>query len=150
MLASRALNWSRGLDLYAGTGALGIEALSHGMEWVDFVDHEPRCCAIIKQNLAKAGLAQRAHVYCVAMPKALSFLEGNYDIIFLDPPYADMTMGDILIRLDRSELVTDDTFIVISHASRSPLGIEYGNLHQVKSKKYGDTSISLYKREVAS
>jgi len=149
MLASRACRWSRGLDLYAGTGALGIEALSRGMEWVDFVDQEPRCCAIIKQNLTKAGLIQKAHVYCVNVSRALSFLEGNYDIIFMDPPYADMTVGDMLMQLDSSGLVTDDSFIIASHASRSPLACEYGRLLQIKSKKYGDTSISLYIREVS-
>ena len=63
ILASLATSWSRGLDLFAGTGALGIEALSRDVEWVDFVDQDHRCCAIIKQNLEKVGLAARAHVY---------------------------------------------------------------------------------------
>ena len=51
--------WSRGLDLYAGTGALGIEALSRNAEWVDFVDNQPKCCAIIKQNLRRLDFHKR-------------------------------------------------------------------------------------------
>jgi len=146
MLAARLQNWSRGLDLFAGTGALGIESLSRGMDWVDFVDQEPRCCAIIKQNLTKAGLIRRAHVYCLSVSKALSVLDGNYDVIFIDPPYKDTILGDLLIQLDGSKLVTSDSLIVISHASRSSLMYQYDTLHQIKSKKHGDTSISIYAR----
>jgi 16S rRNA (guanine966-N2)-methyltransferase len=75
ILASLCSHWSRGLDLYAGSGALGIEALSRNTEWVDFVDREPRICAIIKQNLRKVGFSQKAHVYCCSVAKALTFLE---------------------------------------------------------------------------
>ena len=147
MLAARASRWSRALDLYAGTGALGIEALSRDVEWADFVDQEPRCCAIIKQNLAKAGFTQKAHVYCCSASKALTFLEGDYDIIFIDPPYSDTTTGNLLMQLDSSNYVHQESLIVVSHASRSPLEGSYGSLHLVKEKRHGDTSISIYCRE---
>src|SRR4030042_4376564 len=82
ILASLTSNWSRGLDLFAGSGALGIEALSRNTEWVDFVDQSPKCCAIIKQNLQKIGFTQRTHVYCCSVAKAIGFLKDKYDIIF--------------------------------------------------------------------
>ncbi len=147
MLASRASRWSRLLDLYAGTGALGIEALSRDAEWVDFVDQEPRCCAIIKQNLSKAGFTQRAHVYCCSVSKALTFLEGSYDVIFIDPPYSDTTTGNLLMQLDSSGYIHQESFVVISHASRLPLAGSYGAMRLVKAKRHGDTSISIYCRE---
>ena len=150
MLLSRASRWSRMLDLYAGTGALGIEVLSREAEWVDFVDQEPRCCAIIKQNLAKAGFAQQSHVYCCSVAKALTFLEGSYDIVFIDPPYSDTTVGNLLMQLDKSMYLHEESLIVIPHASRSPLEEAYGGLQVVKERRHGDTCISIYRREEKS
>ena len=147
MLMSRASRWSRMLDLYAGTGALGIEALSRDAEWTDFVDQEPRCCDIIKQNLAKAGFAQQAHVYCCSVSKALTFLEGSYDIIFIDPPYSDLAIGNLLMQLENSTYLHEESLIVIPHASRSPLASDYGRLQVIKERRHGDTCISIYKRE---
>src|SRR4030042_6621590 len=135
MLVSRANRWSRMLDLYAGTGALGIEALSRDAEWVDFVDQQPRCCAIIKRNLANAGFAQHSHVYCCSVAKALTFLEGSYDIIFIDPPYSDTTTGNLLMQLDSSGYIHEESFVVISHASRSPLADNYGGMRFGKGKR---------------
>jgi len=75
ILESMTNDWSQVLDLYAGSGALGIEALSRGAGWVDFVEREPRCCDIIRQNLEKTRLAAQAHVYCCGVTKAISFLD---------------------------------------------------------------------------
>ncbi|HEX75805.1 MAG TPA: 16S rRNA (guanine(966)-N(2))-methyltransferase RsmD [Dehalococcoidia bacterium] len=148
ILSSLASDWSRGLDLYAGSGALGIEALSRSTEWVDFVDQEPRCCAIIKQNLEKVGLSQRAHIYCCSVAKALTFLNNEYDIIFMDPPYSDSTINNLVTQLANSKLIGAKSLIVISHASRSPLGHSYDELSLVKERRYGDTCISIYQKEV--
>src|SRR4030042_6735847 len=89
ILDSVATNWSRVLDLYAGTGALGIEALSRGAGWADFVEREVRCCNVIKENLEQTKLSESAHVYCCTVRKALSFLKEFYGIVLLDPPYND-------------------------------------------------------------
>jgi len=149
VLASLSGEWSRGLDLYAGSGALGIEALSRNIEWVDFVDQEPRCCTTIKQNLAKVGFLQKAHVYCSKVAKALIFLKEKYDVIFMDPPYSDQSTGDTMTRLANSELLDDKSLIVVSHASRSPLQENYDGLNIVKEKRYGDTCISIYQKEAS-
>ncbi|MEE9400935.1 MAG: RsmD family RNA methyltransferase, partial [Dehalococcoidia bacterium] len=92
MLETVATDWSRVLDLYAGTGALGIEALSRGAEWADFVEKKPRLCALIKENLESTGFAAQGAVYCVSAAKALSILDGEYGILFMDPPYADSSL----------------------------------------------------------
>ncbi len=147
ILATLAFSWARGLDLFAGTGALGIEALSRDMEWIDFVDREPQCCAIIKQNLEKLGLAGNAGVHCCTVSKALTFLENEYDVIFMDPPYSNTSIEKLIMQLDNSELIGDRSLIVVSHASRVPLYDRYGGLHLIKGKRYGDTSLSVYCRE---
>jgi len=136
----------RGLDLYAGSGALGIEALSRDAEWVDFVEQEPRYCAIIKQNLQKVGFSQKAHVYCCNTAKALTFLKEKYEIVFMDPPYADRSINQTTEQLAISGLIGNESIVVISHASRVPLQDSYNGLSRIKEKKYGDTCISIYQK----
>ena len=144
ILESMEADWSRVLDLYSGSGALGIEALSRGAGWGDFVEENPRCCAVIKENLDRTGLAGQAHVYCCRVSKALSFLDGEYDIIFLDPPYSNSTLGPLLEAISLSSLVGEDSTVVVEHSSRLPLSSAYGNLHLKKSRRHGDTCISVY------
>lgn len=141
---------SRGLDLYAGSGALGIEALSREVEWVDFVDQQPTCCAIIKQNLEKVGFSRKAHVYCCSVAKALTFLTEKYDIIFMDPPYSDPSMNDLIKQVANSKLVSEESLVVASHAFRSPLLHNYDRLSLLMERRYGDTCISIYRKEVGS
>lgn len=140
--------WSRVLDLYAGSGALGIEALSRSVEFVDFVDQEPRCCAIIKQNLDKLGLSGKAHVYCYGVPRALTSLEGIYDIIFADPPYSDTSITNVVTQLASSKLINEESLVVVFHASRFPLDSSYDGLYLVKCRRYGDTSVSIYQKRI--
>ena len=147
ILASLTSHCSRALDLYAGSGALGIEALSREAVWVDFVDQQPRCCAIIKSNLEKLGFLQRAHVYCCSVAKALTTLSGKYDVIFMDPPYSDPSIGNVATQLVKSSFLGNESLIVASHAFRSPLQSSYDGLSLVKEKRYGDTCISIYCKE---
>ena len=146
ILASLTNNWSRGLDLYAGSGAIGIEALSRDTEWVDFVEQESQSCAIIKQNLGKIGFLQKAHVYCCSVAKAFSFLDSKYDLIFMDPPYSDLTIINTMTQLANSKLVDANSVIVVSHATRFPLASSYDGLSLAKERRYGDTCISIYQK----
>jgi 16S rRNA (guanine966-N2)-methyltransferase len=148
LLENRTTNWRQVLDLYAGSGALGIEALSRRAEWVDFVDHRRSCCDLIRTNLEKIGELQRAHVYCCSVSKALGFLNSSYDIIFIDPPYSDPSANDLLINLAKSKLLREKSTIVLSHANRFPLNSDYDGLHLVKQRRYGDTFIFIYQKEV--
>ncbi len=144
MLESTATDWSRVLDLYAGTGALGIEALSRGAEWTDFVEKNPRLCALIKENLEHTGLREQAAVYCVTAKKALSILKERYGILFLDPPYADPSLATATEQLSCSSLVGEDSTIVIEHSRRVPMKERYGDFKQVKSLRHGDSCVSVY------
>jgi 16S rRNA (guanine(966)-N(2))-methyltransferase RsmD len=148
LLENSAVNWNRALDLYAGSGALGIEALSRGVKWVDFVDHRRSCCEIIRTNLEKIGESHRAHVYCCSVNRAISFLNDSYDIILIDPPYADPSVSTLLETLAASEIVGDRSTVVLCHSNRFPLSSRYDGLHLVKQRRYGDTFISIYQKEV--
>jgi len=150
MLGALASNWDRALDLFAGTGALGIEALSRDVGWVDFVDQNSKCCLVIKQNLTKTGFIDKAHVYCCPVMKAISFLEESYDMVFVDPPYADNCLSTIIPALSGSKLISADSVILVSHASRNILEKQYGSLSRIKEKRYGNTGISIYQKEVIS
>lgn len=137
-------DWSSVLDLYAGTGSFGIEALSRGAQWADFVEHDRRCCAIMKDNLENAGLASQAHVYCCSVTKAISFLKRRYGIVLMGPPYADSSVIGILEQLTASSLVGAGTTIVVEHSFRLPLSSAYGNFHLIDHRRHGDTCISIY------
>lgn len=140
--------WHHVLDLYAGSGALGIEALSRGAEWVDFVDYRKRCCDLIRANLERIGELHRAHVYCCNVNKALGFLDNQYDIIFADPPYSDPVVDSLLANLAKSRIVGPGSTVVLCHANRFPLNSEYDDLHLVRQRRYGDTFVSVYQKEV--
>ncbi len=142
--------WENVLDLYSGSGGLGIEALSRGAGWVDFVDHSPQCCAIIKDNLDKTKLSEYARVYCSPVNKALTYLNKEYDIILVDPPYPDTSIGDTIIQLANTKLVGTETIVVVTHSPRNPLSEEYHSLKMIKEHRHGDSCISIYRKEDAS
>jgi 16S rRNA (guanine966-N2)-methyltransferase len=150
MLEGLADNWESVLDLFSGTGAMGIEALSRGAGWVDFVDRQKRCYDIIKQNLEKTRLAGSAHVYCCDVSKAISFLDKEYDIIIMDPPYPDTSIGQTVTKMANSKLVGARTIVVVTHSPHLSLEPVYGPLRLIKERRHGDSCIALYRKEVAS
>lgn len=140
-------DWRRVLDLFSGSGALGIEALSRGAEWVDFVEREPRCCDIIKQNLEKTRFTEQAHIYCRDVTKAILFLDKEYSIILIDPPYSNPSIGKLVARLAGSKLVGAESIVVVTHSPRIPLDTSYSTLNLIKERRHGDSCISVYKQE---
>jgi 16S rRNA (guanine966-N2)-methyltransferase len=147
MLEGLASDWSLILDLYSGTGAMGIEALSRGAGWADMVDRQRRCCAIIKQNLEKTKLADRAHVYCCEVEKAIAFLDKEYDIIIMDPPYKNEAIGDTITQLATSKLVGPETIVVVTHSPHLVLENSYPPLSLIKERRHGDSCINIYHKE---
>ncbi len=135
------------IDLYAGSGALGIEALSRGASRVDFVERNARSCDVIRDNLKKTGLLPRASVYCCSVNRALSFIDKAYDVVFLDPPYSDASLGGVLDSLFESQLVSQTSTVVVQHSTRQPLPQRYGVFSLAKSRRYGDTCLSFYRQE---
>jgi len=146
ILENSDADWAWVLDLFAGSGALGIEALSRGAAWVDFVDRDPRCCDIIKRNLEKTKFSTQGHVYCCTAARALSFLDKEYGIILMDPPYADTSVGGVVERLAESSLVGVDSIVVVTHSPRLSLEPAYGSLGLTKEHRHGDSCIAVYRK----
>jgi len=147
ILENTTSDWALVLDLFSGSGALGIEALSRGAGWVDFVEQNPRCCGIIKQNLEKTKLTAQAHIYCCSVVKAFSFLDKEYSIILMDPPYSDSSIGKLVTRLAASGLVGTNSVVVVTHSPHLPLNSTYAPLNLIKEHRHGDSCIAVYKKE---
>jgi len=147
ILETTTSDWAQVLDLFAGSGALGIEALSRGAGWVDFVEHKPRCCGIIRQNLEKTKLTAQAHIYCCSVAKALSFLDKEYSIILMDPPYSNSSIGTVVTQLATSKLVGANSIVVVTHSPHFPLNSTYATLNLIKEHRHGDSCIAVYRKE---
>ena len=127
------------LDAYAGTGAVGIEALSRGARRAIFVEKNRAAVEVIRENLTALGLESRAEVYT---GKTLVVLERvQADIVFLDPPYQkEIEYESALIALGAS----GSKLVIAQHASRASLNLEYANLKRYRLIKQGDNSLSFY------
>jgi len=137
-------DWSMVLDIYAGTGSLGLEALSRGTGWVDFIEQDPKCCAAINKNLINAGFSDRACVYCMTAMKAISSIKKKYGIVVMGPPYPDKAFLQVVESLANSTLVGKGSTIVAEHSYHLPLESTYGEFKLIKERKHGDTCISIY------
>ena len=146
ILETTTSDWSQVLDLFSGSGALGIEALSRGAGWVDFVERVPRCCDIIRQNLEKTKLTAQAHIYCCSVAKAISFLDKEYGIILMDPPYSDLSIGKVVAQLATSKLVGTNSVVVVTHSPHLTLDSTYAPLNLVKERRHGDSCIAIYQK----
>jgi 16S rRNA (guanine(966)-N(2))-methyltransferase RsmD len=162
-LAPYGIGGARVLDLYAGSGSLGIEMLSRGADWADFVEQNAAVCRVIQENLEATRLSDRARVYKMPVARYLSMRGGSpdasggstsnpidatteYDIILLDPPYADPAIGQTLAAVAGSPLLAPDGIVIIGHANRVKLDDEYGNgrIRRVRQKAMGDSAFSIY------
>lgn len=146
ILDALGASMERVLDLYAGSGALGLEALSRGAAWVDFVDQDSRACATIRGNLAALRLADQAHVYHMTAEKALLSLAGPYTLVFVDPPYDDPQALSVLTSLAGSSLLAPDAVVCWEHSARKEAPAKVGSLDLLRERRYGDTVVTLYYR----
>ncbi|HLZ71202.1 MAG TPA: 16S rRNA (guanine(966)-N(2))-methyltransferase RsmD [Dehalococcoidia bacterium] len=144
MLEARGASFSHVLDLYAGTGALGIEALSRGAEFAEFVERERGACAVIAENLRRSGLEAAARVHCAALPAALGRVNGPFGLIFCDPPYADASVAETLERLRSGRELDASSTIVYEHGRRTMPPDACGGLPRRVTRRHGDTSVTLY------
>ena len=145
ILASSGGDLSRVLDLYAGSGALGIEALSRGTGWCDFVEQSRLACATIRENLKATGFQDQAQVHCMTVEQALPRLTGLYTLVLADPPYTDPSALTLLEALAASTLVeVDKTPLVLEHSWRLPTGENIGLWRLLKTRRHGDTAVSIY------
>jgi 16S rRNA (guanine966-N2)-methyltransferase len=132
------------LDLYAGTGSLGIEALSRGAAFVDFVEADYQVCEAIASNKKAAGFENLGHLYRTKVSRALEFLAGPYQVILLDPPYKISGFSRTMDKLGAGGLTDTGGLVSVEHTSRIMMEESYGPLKMLHNRRYGDTTISIY------
>lgn len=138
------------LDLFAGTGGLGIEALSRGAKKAVFVDIERASVEVVKANLTAARLLDRAEVYRNDAGQAIRLLHKrglSFDYVFLDPPYRMKDVDLLITGLLDKQLLQDGAIVVVEHDSDYSYADRIGSLSLVKTTHYGETAITIYKKE---
>ena len=129
----------RFLDLFSGSGAIGIEALSRGADYAVFVEKNPKACACIRENLSFTKLAEGGKLLNMDVLQALRSLEGSepFDCIFMDPPYNKNLERQVLEYLKDSSLANTDTLIVIEEDLHTDFSyLEELGYHLIRSKEY--------------
>jgi 16S rRNA (guanine966-N2)-methyltransferase len=128
------------LDLYAGSGAIGIEALSRGAAHCDFVEHDRRALAAIRENLERAGVADRASVHAADVGRYLGGSAGDrFDLVFLDPPYAERAILAPLEQLVAR--LAPGGMVVVKHHWRTPIPQPPGLSHR-RERRFGETALT--------
>lgn len=139
------------LDLYGGSGNLGIESLSRGIDNVIFVDKEGIAIQTIKQNLKELELETYAEVYrndAFKALKALSKREIQFELILLDPPYKGQRINEILEFIEKHKLLTKGGLIMAECLKEDQLHEQVGEVFQIKREVYGITAISIYQKQI--
>jgi 16S rRNA (guanine966-N2)-methyltransferase len=142
------------LDLYAGTGAVGIEALSRGARGAIFVEHHAPAAALIRRNLESLDLGGKAEILAVDVLRGLERLESRHlhtQFIFLDPPYASNDeYGRTLEFLGDSLIVAPEGRVIVEHLRKRPLPERFGELELTRVVEQGDAALSFYRLALAA
>jgi len=140
------------LDLFAGTGVLGIEALSRGALRALFIDKSEQAVKIIKKNLRLCGYESSGSVIKKdlgkGLPRGAFYLNRKFDLVFIDPPYGKALIPPLLKELSENDVLKPSAIVVSKSSNRDKLHATYGDLAMVNSKYYGQTNISIYHYEV--
>ncbi len=138
---------SRFLDLFAGTGQMGIEALSRGASRAVFVDEWRDACHLVKENLRLTNLTEKASV---VQDQYLSYLKKcreTFDIIFLDPPYAEIFLENALNLISEIDILSDRGIIICERPAEKQLDLEIPGLRRCKDYRYGKSWITVFRKE---
>jgi 16S rRNA (guanine966-N2)-methyltransferase len=137
----------RFLDLYAGTGAVGIEALSRGASCVTFVESDPNAVQIMRKNLTTCGLLDQAEVR-VALTRTFlrqrQWWHGPYDVVFADPPYADREAATLVLDSWDEALLTPEAVMIIEQDSRAEAPVTTAQARLLRRYEYGDTALLVF------
>ena len=144
------------LDLFAGSGSLGIEALSRGAAHVDFVEQSREACAIIGENLARLGFADKAHVFARNVEQHLGATirgeltradDNQYGLVFIDAPYRAEVSNEVLKKLAESARLSHNATICIGHHRHESLPDHIGRFQRVRQRCFGASCIAIYQVE---
>jgi 16S rRNA (guanine(966)-N(2))-methyltransferase RsmD len=132
------------LDLFAGSGALGIEALSRGACGAVFVEQRPAACQTIRANLRHTRLEAEGRILCMPVERALPSLADEFALVLVDPPYAYPRLHGIMTMLSEARVIGSETIVVFEHSPRVVMETHYGRLAVQRQKVYGDTAVSIF------
>jgi len=139
------------LDLYCGSGAMGIEALSRGAKRAVFIDNDNACVSIVRRNLAKLEIPKASYdIYnkdCIDAIRRGGTMCRPYDIVFLDPPYYKDMAKNTLIGLANCDILTPYTVVIAEVFKKEALPEDIGAFRKTRSYKYGDTLLEFFKHE---
>lgn len=138
------------LDLFAGTGGLGIEALSRGMDRAIFIDTDKKSIDIVRENLRTAGMEGKAEVYrndASRALKALSKRNIRFDLVFLDPPYRLKHADELMLAMQEFGLLNERAVIVVEHAADHTYREAFGGFAGRRHAVYGETAVTVYDYE---
>jgi 16S rRNA (guanine(966)-N(2))-methyltransferase RsmD len=136
-----------GLDLFAGSGGLGIEGLSRGLEKVIFVDMDRKAIQTIQENIKACGLDEQSEVYRNEASRALKAVKKRdlkFDYIFLDPPYKKQQLIKLMEFITKEHLLKDQGVIVCEHGSEIQLPEKVDRLEQTRHEEYGIIGITIF------
>ena len=135
------------LDLFGGTGQLGIEAISRGAKSAVFVDEGEKACALIKENLRRAKMENQAQVIRGDYLTYLRRCKEKFDIVFLDPPYAEVFLENALKCITEIDILQSGGIIVCERPVGKELPWAYEGFTRSKDYKYGKTLVTLYRKD---
>ena len=144
-ILSPSLPGARFLDLFAGTGAIGVEALSRGAAQVTFVESDPSAVRLLKANLDRCGFHQSVRIECITAARFLQMAGSarvSFDIIFADPPYDET--AHVLPLLAAMAPITPDGVVVLEHQTKLCVPESFGSLRVRRAYRYGDTSLTVF------
>jgi 16S rRNA (guanine(966)-N(2))-methyltransferase RsmD len=137
------------LDLFAGTGAIAIEALSRGARRAVLVENNREALAAMARNLATTRLQERADCRRLNLPEGLARISGHFDIVFIDPPYSFDRHDELLGGLQSLDLLAPGAEVVVEYRTHSALSECVGQLQQHRTRRYGQTSLAFYRADPA-
>ena len=138
---------ARVLDLFGGTGQLGIEALSRDAKSAVFVDSNREACALIRENLKRTKLESEARVVCSDYASYLRSCNEMYDIIFLDPPYSETFLENSLKLISEIDILQSGGIIVTERPAGKELLCDFPGLSRSKDYKYSSTILTIFRKD---
>lgn len=138
------------LDLFAGSGAVGLEALSRGASSVVFVEDNPSRVKALKSHVIEFGWSERATIARVDAERFLDGATSPFDIVFVDPPYHTGQMEGIIPQLLSSRAFGPDTLLILEHPKSARVEAGKNELEAIKAYRYGDTMLSLFRRALSN
>ena len=135
----------RVLDLYAGVGSFGLEAMRRGAARVEMVERNPKLCDGLRKAIENAGASNMAQVYCGDVQKMLARMTGSFDVVFADPPYDINPFDAVTAVILERKLLAENGTVFLEHFKKTSLPEALPGLEMTTRREYGDAAVSVYR-----